>query len=51
MTLRRGDIVRVDLGGPDDNDTRGSELYRWCKATASGLNPESEADNEQIYTD
>ena len=28
MTLWRGDIVRVDLGGPDDDDTRGSELYK-----------------------
>lgn len=26
--LRRGDIVRVDLGGPDDDDTRGSEMYK-----------------------
>lgn len=26
--LRRGDIVRVDLGGPDDDDTRGSEIFK-----------------------
>ncbi|MCL7417446.1 MAG: type II toxin-antitoxin system PemK/MazF family toxin [Halalkalicoccus sp.] len=26
--LHRGDIVRVDLGGPDDDDTRGSEMYK-----------------------
>jgi mRNA interferase MazF len=32
MTLRRGDIVRVDLGGPDDDDTRGSELYKSRRA-------------------
>lgn len=26
--LLRGDIVRVDLGGPHDDDTRGSEMYK-----------------------
>lgn len=26
--LLRGDIVRVDLGGPDDDDTRGAEMYK-----------------------
>ena len=30
--VRRGDIVRVDLGGPDDDDTRGSELYKSRRA-------------------
>ena len=30
--VRRGDIVRVDLGGPDDDDTRGSELYKSPRA-------------------
>lgn len=28
MKVRRGDIVRVDLGGADDDDTRGSEIYK-----------------------
>jgi mRNA interferase MazF len=28
MDVFRGDVVRVDLGGPDDNDTRGSEMYK-----------------------
>lgn len=26
--LLRGDIVRVDLGGPHDDDTRGAEMYK-----------------------
>lgn len=26
--LLRGNIVRVDLGGPNDGDTRGSEMYK-----------------------
>lgn len=26
--LLRGDIVCVDLGGPHDDDTRGSEMYK-----------------------
>lgn len=26
--LLRGDIVTVDLGGPDDEDTRGAEMYK-----------------------
>ena len=25
-----------------------STLYKWCKATASGLDPEGEADNRHI---
>jgi mRNA interferase MazF len=28
MKIHRGDIVRVDLGGKDDDDTRGSEIYK-----------------------
>lgn len=28
MEIYRGDIVRVDLGGPHDDDTRGSEMYK-----------------------
>lgn len=28
MKIRRGDIVRVDLGGKHDDDTRGSEIYK-----------------------
>lgn len=28
MRIRRGDIVRVDLGGKHDDDTRGSEIYK-----------------------
>lgn len=28
MKIRRGDVVRVDLGGKDDADTRGSEIYK-----------------------
>lgn len=28
MTVRRGDIVQVDLGGEDDDDTRGAEIYK-----------------------
>lgn len=28
MNVRRGDVVRVDLGGKDDADTRGSEIYK-----------------------
>lgn len=28
MKVRRGDIVRVDLGGKNDDDTRGSEIYK-----------------------
>ena len=32
MTLHRGDIVRVDLGGPEDDDTRGSELDKSRRA-------------------
>lgn len=28
MEVSRGDIVRVDLGGPTDEDTRGSEIYK-----------------------
>lgn len=28
MNIRRGDIVRVDLGGKHDDDTRGSEIYK-----------------------
>jgi mRNA interferase MazF len=26
--ILRGDIVVVDLGGPNDDDTRGSEMYK-----------------------
>jgi mRNA-degrading endonuclease toxin of MazEF toxin-antitoxin module len=26
MTIRRGDIVQVDLGGPADDDTRGEKI-------------------------
>jgi mRNA interferase MazF len=32
MNVRRGDIVRVDLGGKDDDDTRGSEIYKSRRA-------------------
>ena len=28
MNVRRGDVVRVDLGAKDDADTRGSEIYK-----------------------
>lgn len=28
MNIQRGDVVRVDLGGAQDDDTRGSELYK-----------------------
>lgn len=28
MKIRRGDIVRVDLGGADDDDTRGGERWK-----------------------
>jgi mRNA interferase MazF len=28
MNIRRGDVVRVDLGGEQDDDTRGSEIYK-----------------------
>lgn len=28
MNIQRGDIVRVDLGGRHDDDTRGSEIYK-----------------------
>lgn len=28
MNVRRGDIVRVDLGGKHDDDTRGAEIYK-----------------------
>lgn len=28
MNVRRGDVVRVDLGGEHDDDTRGSEIYK-----------------------
>lgn len=28
MNVRRGDVVRVDLGGRHDDDTRGSEVYK-----------------------
>ena len=28
MNVRRGDVVRVDLGGKDDADTQGSEIYK-----------------------
>jgi len=28
MNVSRGDIVEVDLGGPTDDDTRGSEIYK-----------------------
>lgn len=28
MKVRRGDVVRVDLGGRHDDDTRGSEIYK-----------------------
>lgn len=28
MRVRRGDIVSVDLGGEDDDDTRGGEIYK-----------------------
>jgi len=28
MRVRRGDVVRVDIGGTDDADTRGSEIYK-----------------------
>lgn len=32
MNIRRGDVVRVDLGGKDDADTRGSEIYKSRRA-------------------
>lgn len=28
MRVRRGDIVQVDLGRKDDDDTRGSDIYK-----------------------
>ena len=28
MSVRRGDIVSVDLGGPSDDDTRGGEIFK-----------------------
>lgn len=28
MTVRRGNVVTVDLGGPTDDDTRGGEVYK-----------------------
>ena len=28
MGVRGGDIVSVDLGGPNDDDTRGREIYK-----------------------
>jgi mRNA interferase MazF len=28
MNIQRGDVVRVDLGGKHDDDTRGSEIYK-----------------------
>lgn len=28
MNVRRGDIVKVDLGGKHDDDTRGAEIYK-----------------------
>jgi len=28
MTIQRGDVVQVDLGGKHDDDTRGSEIYK-----------------------
>jgi mRNA interferase MazF len=28
MNVRRRDIVRVDLGGKQDDDTRGAEIYK-----------------------
>ena len=29
MRVRRGDVVSIDLGGPnDDDDTRGGEIYK-----------------------
>ena len=28
MRVRRGDVVSVDLGGPNDDDTRGGEIYK-----------------------
>ena len=28
MSIQRGDVVRVDLGGKHDDDTRGSEIYK-----------------------
>jgi mRNA interferase MazF len=28
MKVRRGDIVSVDLDGPNDDDTRGGEIYK-----------------------
>ncbi len=28
MKIQRGDVVRVDLGGKHDGDTRGSEIYK-----------------------
>lgn len=32
MKITRGDVVRVDLGGKDDADTRGSEIYNARRA-------------------
>jgi len=32
MNIRRGDVVRVDLGGKYDDDTRGSEIYKSRRA-------------------
>jgi mRNA-degrading endonuclease toxin of MazEF toxin-antitoxin module len=28
MRVRRGDIVSADLDGPNDDDTRGAEIYK-----------------------
>ena len=28
MRVRRGDVVSVDLGSPNDDDTRGGEIYK-----------------------
>ena len=28
MRVRRGDVVSVDLDSPNDNDTRGGEIYK-----------------------
>ena len=32
MNVRRGDVVRVDLGEKHDDDTRGSEIYKSRRA-------------------
>ena len=32
MNIQRGDVVRVDLGGKHDDDTRGSEIYKSRRA-------------------